>query len=186
MKPLQTLLTIDSVGQRCISLEEGLERKNLSVIHKVDELPEEGQQGVIYYLQDTGEYIIFDNNDVLRNLNPVPISIITLSLPQDKGQLYFSNFFLEPNTLYIIPESRGLMPTISLLGNSLSEAKSYIFRLTCTQANPSITINSGIFHTSVVIPDSAAETLANLEEGHTYEFNIFANVLMVSDITKTT
>ena len=106
MKPLQTILTIDSVGQRYISLEEGLERKNLSVVHKVDELPEEGQQGVIYYLQDTGEYIIFDSNGNTYNIYPNTPNLtgyVKYILCSDEDE-YDAIENKDSNTLYLISE----------------------------------------------------------------------------------
>lgn len=38
---------------------------------------------------------------------------------------------------------------------------------------------------SIIIPDEQRDKLGSLEANHTYEFNIYANVFMISDITDT-
>ena len=108
MKPLQTLLTIDSVGQRCISLEEGLERKNLSVIHKVDELPliDDREVGTIYYSMADEKYYVCDENGTSYVLYPSTQDLtgyVKYTVCQDEEE-YEALSNKDNETLYLIPE----------------------------------------------------------------------------------
>lgn len=158
-------------------------------VTNVSSLPEQGEQGKIYYNNTDNKYYTYNGNDY-EVLGSAVVKRVTdensLSIGQERGQYY-----IKENTLYDDCFLWGLKPsggvTTSVL-NIVTEqpdddnAHCYVFRTTI----PSGTDNFNItFSPNVKIPDEVNDFISSMETGHTYEFNIFADVLLISDVTVT-
>lgn len=139
---------------------------------------------VVYAIQNNEEYWV--------SINEWPI----LAAPEQRkinGVSQPGCYDIRPFTLYtggFNPASgtQGQSPTldIALLDGSAVHTREYCFYYTQSGSTvPQISIHVNEAVTQVTVPDSVAELIAGMEDGHTYEFNIFNNVLLVSDITAT-
>lgn len=156
-------------------------------VTQVTELPATGEEGKIYYNTTEKKYYIYTTENGFTSLgtSAMPHG----EAPENKSQFpTIKAYTLNPNTYYDFDEFyttddtiTPLPATISFDGlNDTRSANSYVFRMTIpTTGTMNITLNG------VIIPDVAREILDNLEASHTYEFNIFEKVLLVTDITST-
>ena len=159
--------------------------KNGNGVTKVDTLPEQGEQGKIYYNTSDNKYYIYNGNDY-ENLGSNDVKRVTY-IDSDPGQ-----YTLFPNILYdncfdwhmAVDESdkRNAMLELYIVDSSNDIASCYTFRTTIPANADSFNIT---FSPNVKIPDEVNDFISSMEAGHTYEFNIFADVLLVSDITVT-
>ena len=107
MKPLQTLLTIDYAGDRCMNVEEGLESIGRRTIQVVTEEPAfigRRKKGVLYYNSTSDEYFVYDSDHIKHTVYPVNLSNYPkYVLCQDEDE-YDAIQNKDSQTLYLIPE----------------------------------------------------------------------------------
>lgn len=149
-----------------------------------DELPERGMEGRLYYNPDNSTYstfntvsgeweIIATKNKVISNINDVEPLVRYGTGNNVVG------YILEPNTFYNIMtnwEMSGCTINDCTLFFDTSDENVYAGRFTITEDSPNI-----IWPTGTIYPDSNPE----LENGHTYEFNVYLGVCLITDITYT-
>lgn len=158
-------------------------------VEVVDSLPSIGEQGKIYYNTSDNKYYTYNGSDyeplgnaVIKRVKEVDPS----SISQLQGQYY-----IKENTLYddcflwsLVISNAVTTAVLNIVTEQPDDgnAHCYVFRTKI----PSTTDNFNItFSPNVKIPDEVNDFISNMEAGHTYEFNIFADVLLVSDITVT-
>lgn len=155
-----------------------------------DELQSKVERGTLYYVEALETFAFLDSDGAIKYFSDndkikVLTECTTKSTITSQG-LTYNVYHLYPNTLYtdscFEPDTFGPENVaISIKLEKDINTHIYYWRLKPTVANVRI-----IFHdTSLVIPTSASEILSNLEADHVYEFNIFAGVLNVMDITAT-
>lgn len=152
-------------------------------VTKVDTLPEQGEEGKIYYNTTTGTYYISDNGKwrtfnettVVTNLDDVPRQ------PSVGGAQAWNSYVLSPNVFYNIANwnrvPAGGVPSTSMVFDFNPADGIYAGRFTAWADDMNITWPAG-----VTTPDSVDTTIVN---GHTYEFNVWQGVLFLADVTTT-
>lgn len=149
-------------------------------------LPNTGESGKIYYLVQDNKYYIYDSSLGFVELGYAHIPISTSTEPSPSGLIERFNYIL-PNKLYndcfsYISNTDVRVYTINLMDYDAELAQTYTFRITFAVSGDSVNI---VFAQTIVIPDITQEVLSGIEANHTYEFNIFGGVLLVTDITHT-
>lgn len=186
---MKTLQLYNVFGKKAnVKLDGAGNDSGIVKVATVDELQSKVERGTLYYvegletfafLDSDGAIKYFSDNDKVKVLN----ECTTKSTITSQG-LTYNVYHLYPNTLYtdscFEPDTFGpenVAISIKLEKNINDHI--YYWRFKPTVANVRI-----IFHdTSVVISTSASTILANLEVDHVYEFNVFAGVLNVIDVT---
>lgn len=162
---------------------------NTEDIKKVSTLPVNGEKGQFYYNSTNDTYYVYDGTKfkpVGGDVNPPIVDNLQGTLYEDDDINLGTKFTLEPNIYYDLGTTNFDVSQVKSIYLDVDEstdvALSYMGRF-------SIAANSSLLGVVLpdycIIPDEQAEKLADLEAGHTYEFNIFANVFMISDITDT-
>lgn len=157
-------------------------------VDTVDELQSKAERGTLYYVEGLETFAFLDSDGVIKYFSDndkvkVLNECTTKSTITSQGITY-NVYHLYPNTLYtdscfepdvLGPENVAL--SIKLEKNISKQI--YYWRLKPTAANVRLIFQD----TSIAIPTSASTILANLEVDHVYEFNVFAGVLNVIDVT---
>lgn len=152
-------------------------------VTKVDTLPEQGEEGKIYYNTTTGTYYISDNGK-WRTFNETTVITNLDDVPQQapvEGAQVWNSYVLSPNVFYNIanwdrvPASVGHSTSMVFAFNPTLGI--YAGRFTAQADDTNITWPVG-----VTTPDSVDTTIVN---GHTYEFNVWQGVLILVDVTST-
>lgn len=155
----------------------------------ISALPTTGEQGKVYYNTTDNKYYIYNGTDFKPfggDVNPQIVDDPQGTIIGDNEIISGIQYTLEPNVYYNLGTAvTSFDVSLNLVvEESVDEALTYYGRFTVSSDYTTGTPNISL-PTFVVIPDEQQEKLANLEAGHTYEFNIFANVFMISDITAT-
>lgn len=156
-------------------------------------LPDTGEAGKIYYNTTDGIYYV-PTDDGWIELTPKEMKVVSQNVVS--GLSHIGRYTIVPNTLYdtgymtfeLTSQGGNIIPKlhITLTGYKDGIAASYVFRQTIPNGTANIIIAyPNDANRTVIIPDKTKEILENLESGHTYEFNILHDVVMVADITKT-
>lgn len=158
-----------------------------SGVTKVDVLPATGEEGKIYYNTTTKQYYTYDGNIF------VPLAAQGMPIGEAPENINDSpntqcTYVLRPNVFYDFDEfyttDTTLAPKPATINfsdiDNENVANSYVFRMTIPTSG---TMNINM--QGPIITDSAKEILDALETGHTYEFNVFHGVLLITDITAT-
>lgn len=162
---------------------------NTEDIKKVSTLPVKGEKGQFYYNSTNDTYYVYDGTKfkpVGGDVNPQIVDDLQGTIIGDDEIISGIQYTLEPNVYYDLGTAvTAFKFSLNLVvEESVDEALTYYGRFTVssdyTTGTPNISLPD-----FVVIPDEQQEKLDALEAGHTYEFNIFANVFMISDITAT-
>lgn len=156
----------------------------------VDELQSKVERGTLYYVEGLETFAFLDSDGVIKYFSDndkvkVLNECTTKSTITSQG-LTYNIHHLYPNTLYtnscFEPDTFG-PENVAL---SIKLEKNINENIYCWRLKPTVSGVRIIFHgTSVLIPTSASDILANLEANHMYEFNVFAGILNVIDITVT-
>lgn len=155
----------------------------------VDTLPATGEQGKVYYNTTDNKYYIYNGTDFKPfggDVNPQIVDDLQGTIIGDDKIISGIQYTLEPNVYYDLGTAvTAFNDSLNLVvEESVDEALTYYGRFTVsseyTTGTPNISLPA-----FVIIPDEQQERLNDMEASHTYEFNIFANVFMISDITAT-
>ena len=160
---------------------------DVSGVTKVTSLPETGEAGKIYYNTTDNKYYLYNGTSYSPiGSQGMPIGETpenTSITPSKVDYTLAANTFYNLDTFYTTSDDEVPKDATFRFDGIASEdaMNTYVFRMTVPDAGvPNMTFNY------VIIPDSTKEVLDALEEGHTYEFNVFGNVMLVTDITQTT
>jgi len=156
-------------------------------VQKVNILPEEGEEGKIYYNTSDMQYYKYDVENGFTNLGIVPMPYGETPSNESRNPDQSIVYTLKPNvyydfdTFYTINPNHTPLPTrINFADiNAPGIVNSYVFRITI----PSTGLGNITFN-GIKIPVSTEEILDNLEPTHRYEFNVFGKVLLITDITE--
>ena len=143
-------------------------------VTKVDTLPEQGEEGKIYYNTTTGTYYISDNGK-WRTFNETTVitSLDDVETPQTVPVMA-NTYILEPNTFYNISNWKTTnVPSLNFQFD-ITEGV-YAGRFTAWDDNMTVSWPVGI-----KIPDSLD---IDIVADHTYEFNVWQGVLLLTDVT---
>lgn len=147
-------------------------------VTKVDTLPEQGEEGKIYYNTTTGTYYISDNGK-WRTFNETTVVTSLDDVEHEQG--IANSYILEPGVFYNISNWRTFeddSPINNRLYFNFNPYDGiYAGRFTAWADDMNITWPAG-----VTTPDSVDTTIVN---GHTYEFNVWQGVLILADVTTT-
>jgi len=153
-----------------------------------DELQSKAERGTLYYVEGLETFAFLDTDGVIKYFSDndkvkVLTECTTKSTITTQG-LTYNIHHLYPNTLYtescFEPDTFG-PENVAL---SIKLEKNINENLYCWRLKPTVAGVRIIFRdTSIVIPTSASDILGNLEVDHVYEFNVFAGVLNVIDVT---
>lgn len=177
-------ITYRNIFGRKVNIEGGGEGTSI-----VSALPATGEQGKVYYNTTDNKYYIYNGTNFKSfggDVNPQIVDDLQGTIIGDGEIISGIQYTLEPNVYYDLGTAvNSFNVSLNLVvEESVDEALTYYGRFTVsseyTTGTPSISLPD-----FVVIPDEQQEKLDALEAGHTYEFNIFANVFMISDITAT-
>ena len=145
-------------------------------VTKVDTLPEQGEEGKIYYNTTTGTYYISDNGR-WRTFNETTVitSLDDVETPQTVPAMA-NTYILQPNMFYNISNWKTTnVPSLSFQFD-ITEGV-YAGRFTAWDDAMTVSWPVGI-----KIPDSLdVDIVAN----HTYEFNVWQGVCIIQDVTVT-
>ena len=176
-------LKLRNVFGRPTKVNLGDDNKDVNGVTKVATLPETGEEGKIYYNTTTKIYYVSDGS----TYTPIGVEgmpVIDAEYTEEESQgVSFHRYTLDPNNFYEFTETYT-SSEISNIRIDLSantddgRTKSYIWRL-------KYSTGMNIIIGNAVIPDATKEILDDLEDGHTYEFNVLEDVLLVTDITVT-
>lgn len=180
-----------TVPEAITNLKEYLEGIGVgSDILIVEELPgdDDVEVGKVYYNSTDNTFYVYDINQGFVSVGNPSMRTIKEEYGDEiahisQGQTVMPNgFILEPDNLYdLTGYITGLANIqIELAHNDEVYARCYTWRVTFPNATFGIALPS-----TLVIPDTTHEVLDGLEANHTYEFNVFGNVLLVVDITET-
>lgn len=154
-------------------------------VTSVSSLPEQGEQGKIYYNTTDNKYYTYNGSDY-EVLGSAVVKRVTEEDPSSIGQYY-----IKENTLYddcflwglkVISGATTAVLDIVTEQPDDDNAHCYVFRTTIPNTTDDFNIT---FSPNVKIPDEVNDFISSMETGHTYEFNIFADVLLISDVTVT-
>lgn len=165
-----------------------------SIINVDAELPNAGEPGIIYCLKRSNkdkdhpleytyhiwngdDFVELSTNKVIRELNDNMKVRGSSPGPNAPAQILTNTYQLHANYFYNIANwdmSEGT--DTSMTFRFISEGI-YAGRFTAWANDMTIT-----WPTGVIIPDSVDTTIIN---GHTYEFNVWQDVLILTDITAT-
>ena len=155
---------------------------------KVNGVPANPEPGKIYYNTVNGEYYTGGDSRIdtiatsgnYEQTVPKHWKMKSFSFTVSPGQYSVKPYIVysgSPNA-----DSGGVL-RFNLTDEYPDQAKEYIIRYTHKNTVQSIVFSVVLPGLTISVPDSAQEILSNLEVGHTYEFNIFGRVLLVTDIT---
>ena len=163
-------------------------------VSNVSSLPETGKAGEIYYNTIDKKYYIYTEEGFSEFGAQKGLPIVrNPAVHKLNGEEQEYEYDLEPNKYYVFGRIGGTAPLETLVGPDgveiidapsltfhISEdayiAKSYVGRFTANADSPSITLVGAHF----------ADDIPDLEDDHTYEFNILNGICKVTDITYTT
>ena len=155
-------------------------------IRPVASLPSTGAEGQFYYNTTDKKYYTWNSTkSTFEQIGNADMPRVTETItPGVKG------YDLEPDILYDdcfiwkTEDDEQSARTVSYLTINITAspdiAKCYTFRTTVPQGDFNIQ-----FNTNIKVPDEVNDFISNMESGHKYEFNIFADYLTISDITVT-
>ena len=155
-------------------------------VTKVSALPATGEAGKIYYNTTDSKYYLYDGtgySTIGSQGMPIGETPENTSITPSKVDTLAANTFYNLDTFYTTSDDEVPKDATFRFDGIASEEviNNYVFRMTVPDAGvPNMTFNY------VVIPDSTKEILDALETGHTYEFNVLGNIMLVTDITQTT
>ena len=142
------------------------------------------QEGKIYYNQY--DYSYYTYNGEFNKIGKETVDVITNidDVPQQtpvEGTQAWNSYVLSPNVFYNIANwdriPSGSISNTSMVFDFNPADGIYAGRFTAWADDMNITWPAG-----VIIPDSVDTTIVN---GHTYEFNVWQDVLILTDITAT-
>lgn len=186
-----SIITVEGFQKSYVTLKEAIKKVGLNTpdsgVTTVDELLDSGEQGKVYYNTTDNKYYIYNGEEFKEFgvTNPPIINVTGENIMSD-DLIVGVKYTLTPNAycnLGSVAFNDLVEGVVIDIEPSTTEALSYTGRFTVG----SVSTNTFTFpsDSGIIIPDEQAEKLADLEAGHTYEFNIFANVFMISDITAT-
>lgn len=160
-------------------------------VNVVDELPETGEAGKIYVTGDGGKlYVGLNDGDWYHWVPLSEVSNMPIGSPErdDRNNTYT----IDPNTYYNLGSIHGTganqgdpAPKIVLRGYPRSDiALQYVGRFTVeadSQPFSFVQENSSALSVGPFIPDEDAEI--EITAGHTYEFNILYDIVILKDIS---
>lgn len=156
-------------------------------VQKVNTLPEEGEEGKIYYNTSDMQYYKYDVENGFTNLGIAPMPYGETPSNESNNPDQSIIYTLKPNVYYDFDTFYTTNPLLTPLLARINFAdidapgivNSYVFRITIPSTGlGNITLNG------LTIPVSTKEILDNLEPTHRYEFNVFGKVLLITDITE--
>ena len=156
-------------------------------VTKVDTLPEQGEEGKIYYNTTTGTYYVWDTEKSTFTPLGVDETVVITDIDdveQAKEELIpgtqsviANGYILEPNVFYNIENWQKDMTFDGIAFKfDATDNNVYAGRFTAWADDMTIGLPAG-----VSLPD---ETVSIAKE-HTYEFNIWQGVLLLTDVTST-
>jgi hypothetical protein len=154
---------------------------NSSGATSVPSLPATGESGKIYYNTTDNNYYVWDSaSNAYVNMVSPDIKVITSlsDVPRipDGGQTAINSYVLQPNVFYNIENwDRSLGSSTAIEFSFNSTEGIFAGRFTAWADDMNIT-----WPASVTTPDSVDTTIVN---GHTYEFNVWQGVLLLTDVT---
>lgn len=170
---------------------------DISGTEQVEELPETGEQGRVYYNTTDGKYYVYDGDDFsefgAKTELPDGLPIVrNPAVHKLNGEEQDYEYDLEPNKYYWFGRIGGTISGESIVGPDgipdidapsltlhvdydSTIARSYVGRFTANADSPSITLVGA--HFTDDIPD--------IEANHAYEFNILNGICKITDITYT-
>lgn len=150
-------------------------------VTQVDTLPATGEEGKIYYNTTDGKYYTYDDGEYA----PLGVEETTIITDIDDVETYGPSdtpsecdYIIEPNVFYNIEDWDNASPAGSADGLMLhidSAEGVYAGRFTAWKDDMAL----GFFGADVTIPDN----IPDIVQGHTYEFNLYQGVCLITDIT---
>ena len=160
-------------------------------IKRVDELPDasEAREGAIYYDTTYGKYYLFDGGDFTE----INTSIMPVVRKTGTSTALQYGVSILPNCYNIITIPEDIIhvqdpnvPDRSFVFNFIdmpdaTMAGQYVGRFTAIADNQAISLYTSTPNVNLHWPDNVIE----IEEGHTYEFNLLYDTCLLTDITTT-
>lgn len=172
-----------TIPEAILGLSSYLGKEGLKDVVEVDSMPAEGKAGVIYYLKGSNaRYLVWsETNHTFYALSLEP-NLITDPNDVERLEDVDNGFILEPNTHYLI-EDWNLDDADSLTFRfNTSASNMFLGRFTAWEDNLNITwIVRYALHDAPMPPK--IPNPVDIIAGHTYEFNLFYDVLFIADIT---
>lgn len=152
----------------------------------VETLPEEGQEGTIYYSNEDNQYYKYTEEGfkVFGTQSSLPIvtpEVKTITMPglQPDQTMSVQVHEIQSDCYNVIVEPDNPANIMTLYFGSYDPAtttvaKSFVGRFTAKDNNQAIGLHNGI-HFPSEVPD--------IEAGHTYEFNVLYDTILITDIT---
>lgn len=153
-------------------------------IQEVEELPDEGTQGIIYYNTEDDKYYIYADNFAPLVPQDLPVETET---EEYGGILPLANSYtIEPNKYYILGEVDNMNSNVAMILAFINSgdgdvAKQYCGRFTSLVDDLVISIVTTPGQQSIHFSDNQPQ----IKTGHTYEFNVLYDTCLLTDITFT-
>ena len=156
-------------------------------VAKVTELPETGETGKFYYNETDGKYYVYDETDGFKPIGESEgIALVDDGFTSQEDGGY--DVDIQPNVFYDFGNVDNSL-TLNLTGGEEGFVSEYMGRFTANLTEYTPEGGSATTPESFTLdidPEPARpDNNPDIEDGHAYEFNIMAGVLVLSDITQT-